>query len=387
MNRLEKDSFFSFLLLYLMSSLVFLSISAYWYFNTQKLSIETLHYYKMQHFIDKVNERIIVAHMKKKTFSFTRALTQEAEKEAYEVAFFNKNKQRIGGVIALDNEDFNHTYYQRDNKKILISKGSYDHLGIHYVVLSTDALPVLIQSLTIKVFIIGLLAFVLVCIIGWSLSKMFLMPIRQKMDEIEHFIKDISHELNTPITALMLSSKRLKDKALYDEKIVRNISISTKQLFDMYNALAFTNFSQTGYRDEMLSFSKLVSESTAYFDELLQSKKITLKSNISDKELLIDPQKAKMLINNILSNAIKYSMPNSEILVDLDTSKLVIKDQGIGIDEDKLESIFKRFTRASDYSGGFGVGLSVVKHICDDYGFKVKVHSVIDEGTSVEIIF
>lgn len=387
MNKLEKRSLFSFLLLYLSSSLLFLSFAAYWYFSTQKLSLENIHYYKMQHSVDAINTSIVMAHMKQENFCFNRALDNFKGIEKYQVGFFDDRRVKVGGNLTMKNIDFFSSYYQDGEKKVLVSTGSFDHLNIHYVVLVSEALPALIQTLTLKVSAILFLSFIMVGLIGWRLSKMFLRPIHQKIQEIEHFIKDITHELNTPITALLLSSKRLKEKAYYDEKIVRNISISTKQLFDMYNALAFTSFSHSGYRDEELSFSKLVQESIEYFDELLGSKEIKLISRLLDKDLFMDTQKAKMLINNILSNAIKHSMTNSTISVELTETSLLVTDEGIGIEKEKLGTVFKRFTRASDYSGGFGVGLSVVKHICDDYGFKVEVESIINKGTSVKIIF
>ena len=387
MNKLEKRSFFSFLLLYLSSSLLFLSLTAYWYFHTQKLSIENIHYYKMQHYVDDINTQIVMAHMQQKEFFLSSALAKVDNGERYLIGFFDNKGVKVGGNLTSSNIDFTRSYYQDGVRSIIVSTGSFDHLNIHYVVLVSDTLPLFIQSLTLKVLTLLLLSFVMVGVIGWRLSKMFLKPIHQKIVEIEHFIKDITHELNTPITALLLSSKRLKDKAHYDEKIVRNISISTKQLFEMYNALAFTSFTRSGYKDEKISFSSLVEESLSYFDELLESKRIKLVCDISDKELFMDIQKAKMLINNIISNAIKYSMPGTTIRVELNSSLLLVKDEGIGIEKEKLSSVFKRFTRASDYSGGFGVGLSVVKHICDDYGFHIEIESKLDEGTLVKIIF
>ncbi|RLA58174.1 MAG: sensor histidine kinase, partial [Epsilonproteobacteria bacterium] len=64
-----------------------------------------------------------------------------------------------------------------------------------------------------------------------------------------------------------------------------------------------------------------------------------------------------------------------------------IIDEGIGIEESKQKEIFEKFKRGTDYSGGFGVGLSIVKSICDEYGIKIDLKSVIKKGTEFKLIF
>ncbi len=110
-------------------------------------------------------------------------------------------------------------------------------------------------------------------------------------------------------------------------------------------------------------------------------------AKLQSKVLHIAPIKAKMLISNLLSNAIKYSHPNKTIRIALDKDKLVVEDEGIGIKKEALEDIFRRFVRANDYAGGFGVGMSIVKSVADEYGFKVEIDSKEGVGTRVTIWF
>jgi two-component system OmpR family sensor kinase len=227
---------------------------------------------------------------------------------------------------------------------------------------------------------------IVIIIISVLLSAMFLRPIKDKMQEIEEFVKDTTHELNTPITALMMSTSRAKSKKTYDEKIMQNISISTKQLYDIYSSLSFLSF-DTKEEAIDLDFSDVVNESLKYFQELLDKKSLHVELTSSECLLHVAPTKAKMLINNLLSNAIKYSLPNKKIYLHVESNTFRITDEGIGIAKDKLDTIFQRFTRANSYAGGFGVGLNIVESIVKEYGYMVDIKSQEHVGTVVIIKF
>jgi two-component system OmpR family sensor kinase len=228
---------------------------------------------------------------------------------------------------------------------------------------------------------------IIIIIIAVFLSYMFLKPIKEKMQEIENFVKDTTHELNTPITALMMSTSRAKSKKVYDDKIIKNISISTKQLYDIYASLSFLSFDNASEKAEELEFDKEVKNALEYFGEILEKKSLHVELQSSTCRVIIAPTKAKMLINNLLSNAIKYSHPNSKIEITINQELFRVKDEGIGIQRDKLESIFQRFTRANSYAGGFGVGLNIVDTIVKEYKYKIDIDSVVERGTTVTLNF
>jgi len=207
------------------------------------------------------------------------------------------------------------------------------------------------------------------------------------MQEIEDFVKDTTHELNTPITAIMMSTSRLKAKKDYDEKTVKNISISTKQLYDIYASLSFLSFDHNSEEARELQFNEVIKENIAYFSELLEKKNITLKRQLEVCPVKMAPTKAKMIINNLLSNAIKYSNPNTNIKITTTKNSFSIQDEGIGIAKDKLHEIFKRFVRANSYAGGFGVGLNIVESIVKEYDFNIDIVSEENKGTIVTILF
>ena len=80
-------------------------------------------------------------------------------------------------------------------------------------------------------------------------------------------------------------------------------------------------------------------------------------------------------------------MPESTIHISLKEGLFIIKDEGVGIAKDKLEAIFEMYSRDSQIAGGFGVGLSIVKQICDTYKIEVQVTSTLGEGSEFRLLF
>ena len=378
MNRVTRRSFYSFLALYLITSFVFLSIAAYWFYNSQ-VSIEMQrNYYKMNHIADVVSVDVIHASMNHTPFTL-----RKFNKNSVALLDFNKTV-RYGMLV--DTLDFSRDFYMRNGMFTLISKRPAGHLGIHYVVVQSNECVSNVKKIQNKITYAVVITATLIIFIAVFLSYIFLRPVKEKMQEMEDFVKDTTHELNTPITALMMSVSRLKNKKECDAKALQNISISTKQLHDIYASLTYINF-DTKEADEVLDMKTLVEEQLNYTKELLERKKLSIVAQLASCRLTIAPTKAKMLISNLLNNAIKYSHQNSSIEITLSSNSLSIRDYGVGIAKDKLHIIFKRFVRASDYSGGFGVGLSTVKNIVDEYGYTIEIDSQENVGTTIHIHF
>ena len=95
----------------------------------------------------------------------------------------------------------------------------------------------------------------------------------------------------------------------------------------------------------------------------------------------------KLLFGNLIGNAIKYSPANSTLKLSIKNGVFCIKDEGIGIEESRQKEIFKKFKRGTEYSGGFGVGLSIVQSICDEYGIEIALESKPQIGTKFQFRF
>ena len=366
LNNYEKKSFYSFLALYLGSSLFFLLFSSFWYYDAQKNALEQSVYYKLQHFAERLSSEIIHAHM-----SNSKLILPKIE-ERYE--YF---------LVPLDDADeFEESYYEREGMKVLVSSAPQKHLDIKYVVVKTDEYHKRIVEIQRELLFVGMFVFLLIAAISYFLSKLFMRPIHTKVKQIEQFILDISHELNTPITALSMSAKRAMQKGAYDQKILTNISISAKQLYSIYKTLAFLTFKEQEEDVQIRDLQEIVRETISYYEELCLAKDITVVWDIKTSCLAIADSKARLLFSNLLSNSIKYSMPHTTISMVLKEGYFHIQDEGIGIAKEKQERIFKPYERASNLAGGFGIGLSSVKRICDDFGIAIEILSQENKGST-----
>lgn len=381
MNSVEKKSFYSFLILYIVSSFAFISLSAYWYYNAQVTVLKANDYYQHQHTADRISREIISAHM-----SGNREYTPKV-KEGTTLAFIGNNNKLLYGKITEDFFPDKEEYFAKGSHCILVSKAPQEHLNVKYVVVQSKILFEKLTELKQKVIGVVFIGVIIMSLLAWVLSKLFMRPIHQHIKQIEDFIHDTTHELNTPITALSMSVSRALKKQVFDEKILKNISISTKQLFDIYSSLTYLNFESKVHNDKLVFIDKNLEKSVAYYKELSQSKKIDIHLDITPCTFKIDETKLTMLFGNLINNAIKYSMPNSIIKITLKAGRFTIEDFGIGIEETKIEHIFQKFNRETDYAGGFGVGLSIVKKICEEYKIGLDVHSQKNLGTTFTLTF
>ncbi len=370
MNDLEKHSFYSFLALYLTSSLFFVLLSSYWYYSSLKSSLESETYYKLTHLADTISGQIINAQMK----GIKLQLPNEKGYEYMLVPVNDKSSYSVG-------------YFERDGYKVLVSSSPQEHLNIEYVVVKTQKYFEELEALKNDVTTRAGTVFIAIFIISFFLAKLFMKPVHKRIEQIEEFIQDVSHELNTPITALKMSASRAIKKEVYDKKILTNISISTKQLETIYNSLTYLNFSDKQESVSKVALDDVVRRVVKYYSELSDAKEIAVSVELEAFNFEMIESRAELLISNLLSNAIKYSMPQSRIYITLKEGQLIIKDEGVGIAKEKLEAIFELYSRDSSIAGGFGVGLSIVKQICDTYKIKVEVSSTLGEGSEFRLLF
>jgi len=222
------------------------------------------------------------------------------------------------------------------------------------------------------------------------LSKILLQPLKNSVSLLNRFIKDTTHEMNTPITTILMSYEHM-DKSGLNEKQLRSLNrmeIAAKNLSGLYDDLAFTAFnSYLAHQDEKVDMRYVVEERIHYFASWIAMKKMTVTSDLKHVTLKIDRKKIIRVIDNLLSNAIKYSRNGGTIELTLTDHFLSIKDNGVGIPEKKQKDIFKRFIRASDADGGFGIGLDIVMQVCHEYGIQLKLKSKESEGSEFILIW
>ncbi|MCR5670251.1 MAG: HAMP domain-containing histidine kinase [Butyrivibrio sp.] len=223
----------------------------------------------------------------------------------------------------------------------------------------------------------------------------------------KELISNISHDLKTPITAIKGYSQGLLEGVADDpEKQLKYIKIINNKANDMNNLInELTLYSSIDNNRIPYNFVKLnVAE---YFGDCieeigadLESKSIKLNySNLvtPDTQIIADPEQIKRVINNIVSNSVKY-MDKEEgtgqidirLLDEIDSVRVELEDNGKGIAQKDISNIFDRFYRTdasrNSKKGGSGIGLSIVKKIIEDHGGYIWATSHEGEGTCMHFV-
>ena len=228
----------------------------------------------------------------------------------------------------------------------------------------------------------------------------------KKLREIEkiksRFFTNLSHEFRTPLMLIkgpveqLLSGNKINQNEQI--KLIQRNSDKLQNLIDQLLELSQLEASSIELRAKKENLISLLRGIFYSFSELADRKKITLKYySVSDEILAwIDRDKFEKILNNLLSNAFKFTPENGEIRIEvvntsidyIHYSTISIKDSGIGIPADKVDKIFDRFYQVDDSSkraySGSGIGLSLVKELVDLHKWKIFVHS--KEGVGTEFI-
>jgi len=218
----------------------------------------------------------------------------------------------------------------------------------------------------------------------------------------KQFTADASHELKTPLAVIKGTLEVLVRKPREQEHYETRIQFCLKelnrmaQLIDQLLMLARYESNRMDPRIEQVKLSLALERVKGRLQPVALEKEILFKVFGTENAFVAaDPSMLEIILENILSNAIKYSPPRSMITITMErkSSSLAcsITDQGIGIPEEKLNAIFERFYRVDESrnsgTGGFGLGLSIVKKLADLQQIKVSVTSREKIGTTFTLTF
>ena len=380
LTRSEKSTFFRFLSLYLGASFVLMVVITILYYQNEKILYYDLTKSNMQNEVSKISSEIILSHMKGTEFNKQKLL----DKEDYRISFYDKNQNKIFGNLE-EKIDFTKKIIDTKDSFILTDDAVLGHLDIYYIALKENMYFKKIEELKLNIIGVFFAIYLIIAIIGFYLAKLFLKPIKEEREKLNNFIKDTTHELNTPISAILMSTE---SKSL-SEKQIERITISAKRVSEIYSDLTylFLEDRDTIKNIQEFNLKDLINEQLEYLELLSSKKRITLIKKIEDTLYKINKDDFIRIFNNLISNAIKYNKIGGIIEVSLQNNILTISDTGIGIDKDKLDDIYSRYYRATQEQGGFGIGLNIVNKICKIYNIKINVESQINKGTTFTLFF
>ncbi len=383
MNNDDKRALISFITIYTLSSILLITIIAFLYYEKEMDRQKKVCKNDLQNCVMKVESQLLKAKLTQTKFIFSPKTYK------LNIGLFDANKKLIQSSLQHPKVDLNNMMIKKPDYVQLVYKLDKALFSIQYIISEDISMPRSQKSLLSLIMIVIFFSGIFIAFIGYLLSKLLLKPVKEKMRHLDNFIKDSAHEINTPIASLLMSVSALKKKGGADPKILNHISISSKQISDVYNSLSHLAFSDIAHNREIteINFKDIVEKSVEFYSEIAKSKHCLIHTSLQDTPLMIDKEDAKKLINNLLSNAVKYNNTGKQITVTLEQNILSVKDEGIGIDAKEQKIILKRYQRSTDLFGGFGIGLDIVNSICHTYNIPMKITSKKHQGSTFSIDF
>ena len=218
----------------------------------------------------------------------------------------------------------------------------------------------------------------------------------------EIFFANMSHEIRTPLNGVIGMTNLLSNTSLSAEQrdYVNTIKESSGNLLVIINDILDISKIKMGkivFEDVNFNLDTLLKNSINPLQFIAKVKGVVLKASIDNDippYLCFDTVRLNQILTNLLSNAIKFTHTGKiDLIINLkeqnteyNTLEFIVKDTGIGIPKDKLNTIFESFTQASDDTtrkyGGTGLGLSIVKQLIELQGGNIKVKSEMGLGTT-----
>ena len=382
MLKSEKKSLIRFLLIYLGSTFLLFSLASWIFYTSQKHHLLDQQREALKFQSGQVQQGLRILHK-----SFNPELVYPTH-PTIESAIYDKNREYIFGSTkekALLNPQ---VYIEDEERLYYFTKVEPYYLGAAFILVhkDLDRQPIINLQNSILWFLLG--AGLLFTLLGVFLGKLFVAPMRESMEHMNNFIQDTTHELNTPISTILTNIEMLETfgKCEKNEELQR-IEIASKTLSRIYDDLTYLNLNHNYHRRiERVNISEFVHERMVYFKTTAQNKGLDLEVDIETNVMLdIDKNDITRLVDNLISNAIKYNKPKGLLSVKLTQEKLLVKDTGVGIAKQDLASISGRFKRANKSEGGFGIGLDIVNQVVNSYDFGLDISSELHKGTEVTV--
>ncbi len=213
-------------------------------------------------------------------------------------------------------------------------------------------------------------------------------------EEKIRFLINISHELRTPLTLIYASLKRILNKEVKQDELPEYLQGAFKQanqMKDIINIVLDTRKMEVG--QEVLHISshplhKWIQEVAETFQTASKAKEIEITYDFDDsiQSIAYDDTKCKVVLSNLIMNALKYSPNQTRIVIKTirtnESIQIHVQDQGIGLDNVDIKKLFTRFYQGKHNEGGSGIGLSYAKMLIDLHGGRMGAFNNKDRGAT-----
>lgn len=236
---------------------------------------------------------------------------------------------------------------------------------------------------TFNIFAAGVL--VLLVAMGWGyvLTTLIFAPSKKMENTLTTLTNEIIHELNIPLSTIKANTTLLK-KNTEDEKTLKRlerIDDASLRLQRLYDELVYTLSKEIHeIEKETFDIQHTIEERVSFFKE----------QGRNDFEVLVKPYAViadkigfEQMVDNIISNAMKYSEKTSLISIALHDDVLTVEDKGVGMSASELLRVHERYFQGDEKTTGKGIGLSLVKAYCDSENIAIQIQSEKNVGTQV----
>lgn len=307
--------------------------------------------------------------------------------ERFESAIFDSDKQLIFSTFKED-VDFERELYRKDRFTYFIYPQTPYYLGSAFIVIKKKT-KTFLEVVDKRILVLPLLIFMIIIFTSFFLIRIILKPLRENIQALDDFIKDTTHELNTPIATIQ-SNLELLENIDIDEKTnkkIERIKSATIAIKNLYEDLVFLTLNKSLQSSlQNVSLNELLKNRLEYFSLLFKSKSLTVRLvEEGNLYLMTDATKITRVVDNLISNSIKYTNKNKKITITINEKYFMIEDEGIGMSEDEVAGVFERFARFDTKEVGFGIGYNIIYKVIKEYDLKIDISSKKGEGTCVKI--
>lgn len=377
----EKKTLRNFLSLYFFLCLCILSLLAITYYEYQKDIMLQNATTRLSLYASKQIKALRILHV---NLNRTKKYPRD---ERFKSGIYDSSKKEIFSLLSYKPELGSLIYRKKDKIFYIRELESY-YLGAKYLVLEIDDNKRWFYKVMSAFLSMGVLLVFIFTIFGYLLSRLFLRPMKDAIRLLDRFIKDTTHELNTPISTILSNIELINEKNLNqkDQIKLRRIDIGARTVSNLYQDLVYITLGhKVVSKCEEIDLKSLLEERLEYFSIFIQNRQIVLTKELTSSILLADRTKIVKLIDNLISNAIKYNIKNGKLHVVLKKKSFTICNRGKSIKKERISSMFDRYTRGDERVGGFGIGLHIVSMVAKEYKFDIEVKNYEKEGTCIKV--
>ncbi len=352
MLRHEKTAFLKFFITYFLSVASLILISGFFYFEQTKDQ-----FLKAEHF---------------SLIEYARRIKMGENIKNYKNIFHHNFIEKKGIYIDIKNFEITKNKFI----KFIPTKHKYFYLEVYK---SKKGFEQKLFDLRLKIILIQLLLLFIFAVISYFLAKNALKPLEKSIDTLDKFAKDLIHDLNTPVTAMMLNIKLLeKNPYAKDAKALIRLKKSIETISELRKNLT-TLLEKKTFQITNVNICDIIKDTL----QLHQPNYPNINFKLSCDILFVktNADALKQILHNLISNACKYNTPNGYVKIYVNKNRLYIEDSGVGI-----KDTHKIFDRAYSLQNSSGLGLDIVKRLCEAMDIKIEVSSS-KNGSCFSLIF